>query len=36
MDGYPSMGSARAVTVLMVMIFATVGVWIAEVMLGVG
>ena len=36
MDGYPSMGSARAVTVLMVMIFATVGVWIAEVLLGVG
>jgi uncharacterized membrane protein YjjP (DUF1212 family) len=35
MDGYPSMGSARAVTVLMVMIFATVGVWSAEVMLGV-
>lgn len=35
MDGYPAMGSARAVTVLMVMIFATVGVWIAEVMLGV-
>jgi uncharacterized membrane protein YjjP (DUF1212 family) len=35
MDGYPSMGSARAVAVLMVMIFATVGVWIAEVMLGV-
>ena len=36
MDGYPSMGSARAVAVLMVMIFVTVGVWIAEVMLGVG
>jgi uncharacterized membrane protein YjjP (DUF1212 family) len=36
MDGYPSMGSARAVAVLMVMVFATVGVWIAEVMLGVG
>ncbi len=36
MDGYPSMGSARAITVLMVMIFVTVGVWIAEVMLGVG
>ncbi len=35
MDGYPSMGSARAVAVLMVMIFATVGVWIAEVILGV-
>jgi len=36
MDGYPSMGSARAITVLMVMIFATVGLWIAEVVLGVG
>lgn len=35
MDGYPAMGTARAVTVLMVMIFATVGVWIAEAMLGV-
>jgi uncharacterized membrane protein YjjP (DUF1212 family) len=36
MDGFPSMGSARAVTVLVVMIFATVGVWIAEAILGVG
>lgn len=35
MDGYPAMGSARAVTVLMVMIFATVGVWTAEVFIGV-
>lgn len=34
MDGYPSMGSARAVTVLMVMIFATTGVLIAEGILG--
>ena len=34
MDGYPSMGSARAVTVLMVMVFATVGVGLAEVVLG--
>ncbi len=34
MDGFPSMGSARAVTVLMVMVFATVGVWLAEYMLG--
>jgi len=33
MDGYPSMGSARAVSVLMVMIFATTGVWLAELML---
>ncbi len=34
MDGYPSMGSARAVTVVMVMVFATVGVWLAEFTLG--
>jgi uncharacterized membrane protein YjjP (DUF1212 family) len=34
MDGYPSMGSARAVSVLMVMIFATTGVLIAEWLLG--
>ncbi len=35
LDGYPVMGSARAVTVLMVMIFATTGVWLAELWLGV-
>ncbi len=35
MDGFPSMGSARAVSVLMVMIFATTGVWLAELLLGV-
>lgn len=35
MDGYPSMGSARAVSVLMVMVFATCGVWLAEALLGV-
>lgn len=34
MDGFPSMGSARAVTVLMVMIFATTGVLLAEWLLG--
>jgi uncharacterized membrane protein YjjP (DUF1212 family) len=34
MDGYPSMGSARAVTVLMIMIFATTGVLLAEGLLG--
>ena len=34
MDGYPSMGSARAVTVLMVMVFATVGVGLAQFVLG--
>jgi uncharacterized membrane protein YjjP (DUF1212 family) len=35
MDGYPTMGSARAVWVLMIMIFAAVGVWFAESLLGV-
>ena len=35
MDGYPSMGSARAVTVIMIMVFATAGIWLAEVVLGV-
>lgn len=35
MDGYPSMGSARAVSVLMVMIFATTGVLLAEGLLGI-
>jgi hypothetical protein len=29
------MGSARAVSVIMVMIFATCGVWLAETLLGV-
>jgi uncharacterized membrane protein YjjP (DUF1212 family) len=35
MDGFPSMGSARAVSVIMVMVFATTGVWLAELLLGV-
>ena len=34
MDGYPTMGSARAVWVLMIMVFAAVGVWFAETLLG--
>ena len=34
MDGYPSMGSARAVTVVMIMVFATVGVGLAEFIIG--
>lgn len=34
MDGYPTMGSARAVWVLMIMVFASVGVWFAEALLG--
>jgi uncharacterized membrane protein YjjP (DUF1212 family) len=34
MEGFPVMGSARAVSVLMVMIFATTGVWLAELLLG--
>jgi uncharacterized membrane protein YjjP (DUF1212 family) len=36
MDGFPTMGSARAVWVIMVMLFCAVGVWIAEALLGVG
>ena len=35
MDGFPTMGSARAVAVIMVMVFATTGVWLAEILLGV-
>ena len=35
MDGFPTMGSARAVSVIMVMVFATTGVWLAEALLGV-
>jgi uncharacterized membrane protein YjjP (DUF1212 family) len=34
MDGFPTMGSARAVSVLMIMIFAATGVWFAEALLG--
>ncbi len=35
MDGYPTLGSARAVSVAMIMVFATVGIWIAQTILGV-
>jgi uncharacterized membrane protein YjjP (DUF1212 family) len=31
MDGYPTMGSARAVWVIMIMVFAACGVWLAEI-----
>lgn len=34
MDGFPTMGSARAIWVFMIMIFAAVGVWFAEALLG--
>lgn len=33
MDGYPTMGSARAVTVIMVMVFAVTGLWLADFLL---
>jgi uncharacterized membrane protein YjjP (DUF1212 family) len=33
-DGYPTLGSARALSVLMVMIFAAVGLWISRMLLG--
>lgn len=34
MDGYPTVGSARAVSVLMVMIFVSIGIWLAGAVLG--
>jgi uncharacterized membrane protein YjjP (DUF1212 family) len=35
MDGYPTLGSARAIFVIMIMLFATTGIWAAQVLLGV-
>ncbi|ABD07629.1 Protein of unknown function DUF1212 [Rhodopseudomonas palustris HaA2] len=35
LDGYPTMGSARAVWVVMIMVFAVTGLWIAEFVLRV-
>lgn len=35
MDGYPTMGSARAIWVMMIMVFAVTGLWIAEFLLKV-
>jgi uncharacterized membrane protein YjjP (DUF1212 family) len=34
MDGYPTMGSARAVWVIMIMAFAVTGAWVAKTILG--
>jgi len=34
MDGFPTVGSARAVSVAMIMVFATIGIWGAEALLG--
>ncbi|MGE5478520.1 MAG: threonine/serine exporter family protein [Bacteroidales bacterium] len=34
MEGSPTLGSARAVTVIVVMVFVTVGVWLAQVAVG--
>lgn len=34
MEGSPTLGSARAVTVVMVMVFVTVGVWLAQTVVG--
>lgn len=34
MDGYPTVGSARAVWVIMVMVFASAGFWLAQAMMG--
>ena len=33
-DGHPTLGSARAVSVIMVMAFATTGVWLASTIIG--
>jgi len=33
MEGYPTVGSARAVWVAMIMVFATTGIWAAEALL---
>jgi uncharacterized membrane protein YjjP (DUF1212 family) len=34
MEGFPTVGSARAVSVAMIMVFATIGIWGAEAVLG--
>lgn len=34
MEGSPTLGSARAITVIFVMVFVTVGVWLAQVAVG--
>jgi uncharacterized membrane protein YjjP (DUF1212 family) len=36
MEGHPTLGSARAVSVGMVLVFVTLGVWLAQTVLGVG
>jgi len=33
MEGYPTVGSARAVWVAMIMVFATTGIWVAQALL---
>lgn len=35
LDGFPTLGSARAVSVVMTMVFATTGIWAARAVLGV-
>ena len=34
LDGHPTLGSARAVTVAMILIFLAVGLWFAQVLIG--
>lgn len=34
MEGFPTVGSARAVSVAMIMVFATIGIWAAQALLG--
>lgn len=36
LEGRPTLGSARGVTVLMIMIFATTGLWLSGLVLGTG
>jgi uncharacterized membrane protein YjjP (DUF1212 family) len=33
MDGYPTLGSARAVSVIMTMAFVATGLWLAQMFL---
>jgi uncharacterized membrane protein YjjP (DUF1212 family) len=35
MDGYPTMGSARAVSLIMTMAFVTIGLWLAQFLVGI-
>jgi uncharacterized membrane protein YjjP (DUF1212 family) len=34
LEGHPTLGSARAVTVVMILIFVAAGLWIGQILLG--